>query len=172
MRAARLDVVVLQQLELRCALERRPFGRDGRRNHQRRFQYARRIRGLARRAGCHAGTGVNQFSALWAVFVDPAGHIHLTDSGNSRVVRVDDMTGTNWTTYGSMGIGVGGFYAPTGIFVDANGRIDVIDAAESVYGTDDGIVRMDDMTGKNWLRFGRYGGLTNEFHQATGVWVH
>jgi hypothetical protein len=28
------------------------------------------------------------------------------------------------------------------------------------------------MTGKNWLRFGRYGGLTNELNQATGIWVH
>jgi streptogramin lyase len=118
------------------------------------------------------GTGVDQFSALWGVFVDPTGHIYLTDSGNARVVRVDDMTGTNWTTYGTMGTGVGGFYSPTGIFVDAGGRIYVIDAAESAYGTDDGIVRMDDMTGKNWLRFGRYGGQMNEFNQATGLWVH
>ena len=119
------------------------------------------------------GSGVNQFSALWGIFVDPAGHIYLTDAGtNARVVRMDDMSGTNWTTYGTFGQGSpGDFYSPASIFVDANGRIYVVDDAIT-YQSDNGVVRMDDMTGKNWIRFGKTGGGVGEFSQATGLWVH
>jgi hypothetical protein len=118
------------------------------------------------------GSGVNQFSALWGVFVDPAGHIYLTDGGNARVVRIDDMSGTNWTTYGTFGEdAVGDFYSPASIFVDANGRIYVVDDAVT-YENDNGVVRMDDMTGKNWIRFGKFGGVVGEFNQPTGLWVH
>jgi len=119
------------------------------------------------------GSGVNQFSALWGIFVDPAGHIYLTDAGtNARVVRMDDMNGTNWTTYGTFGAGaVGSFYSPASIFVDGNGRIYVVDAANA-YPSDNGVVRMDDMTGKNWIRFGKGGAGIGEFSQATGLWVH
>ena len=119
-----------------------------------------------------SGSGVNQFSALWGVFVDSAGHIYLTDAGtNARVVRIDDMNGTNWTTYGTFGAGaVGDFYSPASIFVDSNGRIYVVDAANT-YPSDNGVVRMDDMTGKNWIRFGNGGAGVGEFSQATGLWV-
>jgi hypothetical protein len=119
------------------------------------------------------GSGVNQFSALWGIFVDSTGHIYLADAGtNARVVRMDDMNGTNWTTYGTFGMGaVGDFYSPASIFVDGTGRIYVVDAANA-YPNDNGVVRMDDMTGKNWIRFGKGGGGVGEFSQATGLWVH
>ena len=82
------------------------------------------------------------------------------------------MNGTNWTTYGTFGQGaVGDFYSPASIFVDANGRIYVVDDANT-YQNDNGVVRMDDMTGKKWIRYGKVGAGVGEFSQATGLWVH
>ena len=44
------------------------------------------------------GTGVNQFNRPIGIFVDGAGRIYVADSLNSRIARVDDMTGAGWTT--------------------------------------------------------------------------
>ncbi|HJZ58383.1 MAG TPA: NHL repeat-containing protein, partial [Gemmataceae bacterium] len=52
------------------------------------------------------------------VCVDGSGRIYVTEtSSNHRVVRMDDMTGANWTTYGTGGTGPGEFASPMGIFV-------------------------------------------------------
>jgi hypothetical protein len=67
------------------------------------------------------------------------------DTGNNRLVRIDDMNGTNWTTMSGIGAGVGQFaqyVAP--VAFDASGRIYVADAGNRR------LVRMDDMNGTNW----------------------
>jgi DNA-binding beta-propeller fold protein YncE len=52
------------------------------------------------------------------ICVDRAGKIYVTQcSSNHRLVRMDDMTGTNWTSFGSGGFGVGNFASPAGICV-------------------------------------------------------
>ena len=45
-----------------------------------------------------------------------AARIYIADTFNNRIVRIDDMTGAGWTSFG---IGV----APTSVAVDGSGRI-------------------------------------------------
>jgi hypothetical protein len=68
----------------------------------------------------------------------------VADFYNNRIVRVNDMMGTGWTTLGSRGSGVNQFIHPSGIFVDGAGRIYVADFENSR------IVRVNDMTGVGW----------------------
>ena len=69
------------------------------------------------------GSGTNQFSYPAGVALDASGHIYIADSGNCRIVRVDDMSGTNWTTLGSSGSGTNQFDHPWGVAVDRGGNI-------------------------------------------------
>ncbi len=67
------------------------------------------------------GAGVSQFECqsrqMGGIFVDTAGRILVADSGNTRIVRMDDMTGTGWTALGSSGSGANQFVIPNGVFV-------------------------------------------------------
>jgi hypothetical protein len=47
------------------------------------------------------GAGLGQVSSFTAVAVDASGRIYIPDTGNKRVVRMDDMNGTNWTVGGT-----------------------------------------------------------------------
>src|ERR1035438_4502741 len=76
--------------------------------------------------------------------------LYFTD-GNARILRSDDLSGTNAIAYGTQGSGVGQFYGPQGIALDASGRIYIAD----IY--NDRIVRIDDMNGTNWTSYGAYG---------------
>ena len=52
------------------------------------------------------------------VCVDRIGRIYVSESSsNNRIVRMDDMSGANWTVFGTGGNGAGEFAAPMGIFV-------------------------------------------------------
>jgi len=69
-----------------------------------------------------AGSGVNQFHfsagcGIGSIAIGPDKRIYIADAGNNRIVRIDDMTGANWTTFGTMGAGVDNFNAPLGIAV-------------------------------------------------------
>jgi hypothetical protein len=67
------------------------------------------------------GSGANQFNCsnarMGSIVVDTAGRIFVVDAGNHRIVRMDDMTGAGWTTFGSAGTGVNQFLVPSAIFV-------------------------------------------------------
>ena len=52
------------------------------------------------------------------IAVDRSGRIYVTQcSSNHRLVRMDDMSGANWTVFGSGGTGFGNFASPMGICV-------------------------------------------------------
>ena len=75
---------------------------------------------------------------------------YFTD-GNARILRSDDLSGTNAIAYGTQGSGVGQFYGPQGIALDSAGRIYIADTYNGR------IVRIDDMNGTNWISYGAYG---------------
>jgi streptogramin lyase len=81
---------------------------------------------------------------------------YFTD-GNARILRSDDLSGTNAIAYGTQGTGAGQFYGPEGIALDSTGRIYITDTYN------DRIVRIDDMNGTNWTSFGTYGSGAGQF---------
>src|SRR2546426_293188 len=126
--------------------------------------------------GMH-GRGVNQFDAPEGIAVTAAGQIFVVDSGNDRIVRINDMTGgAGWTTFGTRGRGVrtsygygstevNHFFTPRGIAVTAAGQIFVADADV------DRIVRIHDMTGAGWTTFGTGGHGVSQFAAPWGIAV-
>jgi len=83
--------------------------------------------------------------------------VYITDYSFSRVVKADDLWGTNQQTLGSTGSGVTQFYGPHGLTVDSSGRIYVADTYNCR------IDRMDDITGANWTSFGTCGSGAKQF---------
>ena len=85
--------------------------------------------------------------------VDSSGRIYVPDTGNARLVRMDDMNGTNWTELRQSppvnGVSYYSLQSPAAISLDPAGRIYVADN-QSYRAT---IVRVDDMTGTNWTSF-------------------
>src|SRR5437660_71658 len=96
------------------------------------------------------GAGVGQFAQYAApVAFDASGRIYAADSGNKRIVRMDDMNGTNWTTLTQSPVINSYIYSlqsPIGVAVDAAGKIYIADA--EYY--QPAVIRVDDMTGANW----------------------
>lgn len=106
------------------------------------------------------GSGVNQFdvkdqSPHFAV--DSKGRIYIPDTLNKRIIRVDDMQGNGWVTYGQPAesnkedANVGKFRGPVAVRLDSKERVYVLDQGYTR------VVRFDDMTGKNWVAFGKSG---------------
>ncbi|MGA3042287.1 MAG: choice-of-anchor D domain-containing protein [Bryobacteraceae bacterium] len=91
--------------------------------------------------------------------------VYVADTYNNRIVRMDDMTGANWITFGTSGAGTNQFQSPYGISADTHGRI---------YATDNincRVVRIDNMSGKNWTTFGACGSGNLQFNNPTGIFV-
>ena len=104
------------------------------------------------------------YTVTVTVALAPA-HIYVTDGGHNRIVQMDDMTGTGWTTLGTAGTGTNQFASPTGIFVDTDGRIYVADY------NNNRIVRMDNITGAGWTTLGSSGTGTNQFSRPFSVYL-
>ena len=67
---------------------------------------------------------------------------------DSRIIRIDDMTGKGWISFGTTGKGVNQFNNPNHLTVRPDGKIYIADSQN------DRIVRIDDMTGKGWVTYG------------------
>ncbi len=110
------------------------------------------------------GSDVGQFYGAFGIALDSAGRIYIADTYNCRIVRIDDMNGTNWTSYGgTCGPDQGEFYDPSGIAVDSTGRIYIMDTGNSRF------VRIDDMNGTNWITYGTVGSGVGQFTGFTSV---
>ena len=83
--------------------------------------------------------------------------IYIADGGNNRIIRMDDMTGAGWETFGSEGNGVGEFIKPSGIAIGPDEKIYVVDSGNNR------IVRIDDMNGEGWISYGTGGNGVGEF---------
>lgn len=90
---------------------------------------------------------------------------YVADTYNGRIIRMDDITGTNWIAFGALGSNINQFTQPWGISVDAAGKIYVVDSSNCR------VVRIDDMSGTNWTQLGSCGAGTNQFVNPTGLFV-
>lgn len=97
--------------------------------------------------------------------------IYVADTGNSRIVHADDITGKNWTSFGTSGEGKGHFGSPGSVFLDEEGHIYIGDNVQSVHGATPRLVRMDDMTGKNWISFDPASLGKEPFSYISGLFV-
>lgn len=91
--------------------------------------------------------------------------IYVIEYSNHRIARMDDMSGKNWTTFGSFGVGINQFNNPTDIHMDDSGKIYVADLKNNR------VVRMDDISGTNWTTFGTAGSGVNQFDWPYQVYV-
>jgi streptogramin lyase len=95
------------------------------------------------------GSGVGEFERPAATaFLGEA--LLVLDSGNCRVVALDDIAGNGWTSYGHRGRptpddpGEGAFADPRGLAVDTSGRIWVSDPGANR------LTRIDAIDGSGW----------------------
>src|SRR3989344_813150 len=66
---------------------------------------------------------------------------------DSRIVRIDDMTGKGWVSFGTTGKGVNQFNNPNHLTIGPDGKIYIADSQN------DRIVRIDNMAGKRWITY-------------------
>src|SRR2546427_442996 len=113
------------------------------------------------------GKGLNQVAWPAGIFVSPAGKIFVADTGNDRIVSINDMAGSGWTTFGTSGSEVSQFSHPLGVFVNATGQIFVADSGNHR------IVRINDMTGTGWTTFDTHTirGSDHRYWSPIGIFV-
>jgi sugar lactone lactonase YvrE len=98
------------------------------------------------------GAGEGEFDRpAAAAFLGDA--LLMLDSGNGRLVLMNDIAGNGWTTYGHLGRptatdpAVGAYADPRGLTVDSRGRIWVSDPGAGR------VTRVDDLDGNGWAQF-------------------
>jgi len=113
------------------------------------------------------GSGVNQFDGNYTngIAIDSQDRLYIADANNHRIVRIDDMTGANWTTFVIPATSPAAL--PIGVAVETgtNPRIYFTDRANAA------VYRMDDMSGANLLRYGSAGSGTAQFQFPNGIAV-
>jgi DNA-binding beta-propeller fold protein YncE len=62
--------------------------------------------------GPSGGSGTGQFTTPAGIALDTNGRISVADSGNNRIVRMDNISGSGWAAFGSLGSGVDQFNSP------------------------------------------------------------
>jgi len=91
--------------------------------------------------------------------------VYISDTANNRIVRLWDIEGDGWTSFGKAGSGVNEFSQPRGISVDRGGKIYVSDSGNCR------IVRINNMSGLNWSAFGSCGSGTGQFSNPESIFV-
>ena len=117
--------------------------------------------------GSNASADANHFDKPQGLYVDDEDplHIYIADTGNCRIVRMDDMTGLNWEIFGRRGDGASQFNQPTSIFVDGSEHLHIADR------NNDRVVEADDMTGTHWTDLGKEGSSYNQFSYPNAIFV-
>lgn len=103
------------------------------------------------------GSGDYEFSYPRGIAVDSTGtYVYVADETNYRIVRLGPDLNNGWKTLGgTRGSGTGQFKSPQTIAVDSSGDIYVVDSGNCW------IVRMTDIYGTNWTRYGSQTGYSS-----------
>jgi DNA-binding beta-propeller fold protein YncE len=88
--------------------------------------------------------------------------ILIADAGNSRIVQMDDFSGTGFLSFAYPRANAG-FISPTSLAVDSQGRIYAVSTGA------DTISRMDDIAGQGFVTLGRPGRGVGEFAGPFGI---
>ncbi len=98
------------------------------------------------------GSGAGHFERPAATAFLSDGTMLVLDAGNCRIVRIEDIAGTGWVTYGHRGrptagdVAEGAFADPRGIAVDTADRIWVSDPGANR------VTRVDGIDGAGWVQ--------------------
>jgi streptogramin lyase len=94
------------------------------------------------------------------------GRIYYSEGGtHARIVRMDNIQGDNWTSFGSFGGGTNELNSPRGIAFDSKGRIYIADFGN------DRIVRINDFSGAGWSIYGTSGSGVGQFHKPNKLFI-
>ncbi|MHB9131571.1 MAG: hypothetical protein ACYDBB_10845 [Armatimonadota bacterium] len=88
---------------------------------------------------------------------------YIADTGNNRIVKVNDWTGAGWTALGTFGRDNLQFNGPSIIRLGPDGKIYVLDRYNAR------VVRMDDMTGAGWVSLGSIGKGEKQFDRPSSL---
>jgi DNA-binding beta-propeller fold protein YncE len=76
------------------------------------------------------GSGKDEFQSPTDIAIDALNRIYVVDSGNQRLVRMDDVSGRGWVAFGEIGkptpadpAAEGKFADPRCVAIDAQGRV-------------------------------------------------
>jgi DNA-binding beta-propeller fold protein YncE len=115
--------------------------------------------------GTH-GSGLGQFDQPTCVRVAAGnGKIYVADRHNDRIVRIDDMTGANFTAFGTVGSGLNQLHTPNSLAFDTQGKIYIADLYNNR------IVRIDDMSGAGFTSFCTLGSGKGQLTQPADIYV-
>jgi DNA-binding beta-propeller fold protein YncE len=112
------------------------------------------------------GYGDGRFAGFASISLDTSGSIYVTDTGKRCVTKFNDMTGSGWDTY------LNSIAFPMFIAHDSQKRIYITDGfkdPDTQNGMTYRIVRMDDITGRNFITFGTVDG--GPFSSCSGIAV-
>jgi hypothetical protein len=112
------------------------------------------------------GSGYGCFNHPKGVATDRLNRIYVVDTGNNRVIRMNDISGAGWTEVGRYGSGDGELNNPTGICVSPDFEVYVADTGNHR------IVRFVDMASSGWDILGGYGSGLWQFNSPKGVAVY
>lgn len=105
------------------------------------------------------------FSSPEGIYVSPEGYVFVSDTGNSRIVKLDE-SGNVLGTYGKEGEGAKEFFSPKGLTMDSEGNIIVADS------DNDRIVRFDpDNFETTFETLGSFGSKIGDFKNPIDVLV-
>lgn len=95
------------------------------------------------------------------IALDKHGNTYITDTGNSRILRI--AKDGSAATFGARGSGKGNFLVPRSIAIGPDGKIYILDSDNRR------IVRIDDMTGQGWIEFGSRGSGIGQFEDPIAL---
>lgn len=109
------------------------------------------------------GTGVGGFSSINDIAIDSQQRIYVSDNGNNRIIRMDNITGQGWVELDISSYNPSQGYV--GIALDSTNRIYLLIKLQNK------VIRLDGMTDSTAETFGSSGTGVNQFAGPSDIEV-